>query len=414
MTLAVLSVLLACAGLSVPLVWLARRAGRRLSALDGAGVPGQVKVAVRRVPNTGGIGLVMAMLIVVGGLLLAVALGHGAALAELAERAMEVFGGATPGLGGLASAMAEQLPRLERQAGAGLVLLGCVLGLHLMGVYDDRRPLGPWPKMVVMVGAALIAVLGVDPGGSRVLTALDAPAGGAWLSVALTVLWIVAVTNAMNFIDNMDGLCAGVTVICGLALLALALLGAQWLVAALLAALVGACAGFLVFNFPWRGPASVFMGDGGSLVCGFILAVASVRLTYVVPGAGVSGGVSGGVSAGVSGSVGEVGAHWHAVLVPLVVLSVPLYDLVSVTYLRVRKGKSPLVGDLQHLSHRLHLRGLSKRAAVVVICGLSAITALGGVLLPQVQPWQGGLIFGQTALALVVLAVWEWKARAKA
>jgi len=112
--------------------------------------------------------------------------------------------------------------------------------------------------------------------------------------------------------------------------------------------------------------------------------------------------------------VGEVGAHWHAVLVPLVVLSVPLYDLVSVTYLRVRKGKSQLVGDLQHLSHRLHLRGLSKRAAVVVICGLSAITALGGVLLPQVQPWQGGLIFGQTALALVVLAVWEWKARAKA
>jgi UDP-GlcNAc:undecaprenyl-phosphate GlcNAc-1-phosphate transferase len=97
----------------------------------------------------------------------------------------------------------------------------------------------------------------------------------------------------------------------------------------------------------------------------------------------------------------------HAVLVPVVVLAVPIYDLVSVTFLRLWQGRNPLVGDLQHLSHRLHQRGLTRRRAVVVICGLTAITAAGGVMLPALQPWQAMLVLAQTALVLVVLGIYE-------
>jgi UDP-GlcNAc:undecaprenyl-phosphate GlcNAc-1-phosphate transferase len=358
---------------------LARALGHRLQALDGAGVTGQIKMAARKVPNTGGIGVVTTWLTCVGGGL-AVLVSPWAPLVVKYVPALE-----------------QHLARVREQAWPGLWLVLCVLALHVMGVIDDRRPLRPWPKLLVMLGVSCAAVLLIDPAQGRVLTVLDAHVGGAWLSILLTVLWIGAVTNALNFIDNMDGLCAGVTVICAGALLAIALAGAQWLIAGVLAVLIGACAGFLVFNYPLRKPATIFLGDGGSLVCGFLLAYLSVRLTYAGPGLREAG-------------AGAGDPHWHAVLVPLVVLAVPLYDMLSVTLIRLRQGKSPLVGDLQHLSHRLHFRGLTRRDTVIVIHGLTAITALGATLLPRVETVAALVIFAQTVLALVVLAIYEWRA----
>src|SRR5207244_10275947 len=130
--------------------------------------------------------------------------------------------------------------------------------------------------------------------------------------------------------------------------------------------------GFLVFNFPWGGqPATIFMGDGGSLVIGFLLGFLTVRTTYV--------------SAGVEGP--GLGSAWYGVFMPLVVLAIPLYDFCSVTLIRLSQGKSPFVGDLQHFSHRLVKRGLSKRAAVVVIYGFTAVPAIGGVLLARPGGW---------------------------
>lgn len=365
--------------LAVPATWLARAIGRRLNALDSAGVAGQIKAAPRKVPNTGGVGIFLAFAGPMLAGLLAIKLGAVGAIAD-----------ALPPL-------SEHLPGLERQAGAGLVLLACVAGLHVLGLIDDRRALPAVPKLFVMLGVSTVAVWGTD---SRLLTFLDAQAGGAWLSIVITVLYLGVVTNAFNFLDNMDGLSAGVAAVCCSFFLTVALMPSvpQWFVAGALALLLGALLGFLVFNFPFRarrkladgtsvGGASVFMGDGGSLVVGFLIAVMSVRITYVQ----------------------GAGAPWYGAMIPLVILAVPLYDLVSVSTIRIAQGRSPLVGDLQHFSHRLVGHGLSARAAVVVIYACTAITGIGAVSLPRLEAWQAALVGVQTLLVLLTIAIYEYK-----
>lgn len=371
----------------------ARALGRRLGALDGPGVPGQVKPAARRVPNTGGMGIVLG---VVGPLGLALLAAHVPAWQGPLERL-------APGVG-------EHLGGLRGIAGGAAVVLACVLALHALGVVDDRRPLGAMPKLAVILAASGVISAAT---GTRLLELLDPLAGGSWASWALTVLWIAAVTNAMNFIDNMDGLAAGVGAIAGACLLGAALSGPepQWFVAAALAALVGACGGFLVFNGPWP-RASVFMGDGGSLVVGLLLGFLTVRSTYVLSSAAaidglVLPGALGPIGSEAGARPGRAGVAWHGVLVPVVVLAVPLYDMASVCLIRIWQGRSPFVGDMQHLSHRLERRGLSKRMAVVVIWGLTAITGLGGVLLPGAEPARAWVIGAQAFLALAVLAAFE-------
>ncbi|MBK7405411.1 MAG: undecaprenyl/decaprenyl-phosphate alpha-N-acetylglucosaminyl 1-phosphate transferase [Phycisphaerales bacterium] len=173
------------------------------------------------------------------------------------------------------------------------------------------------------------------------------------------MLWIALVTNALNFIDNMDGLCAGVATIAGVCFLAAAIINGYWFIAATLALLVGSCLGFLAFNVP---PARIFMGDGGSLILGFTLAFLTVRTTYYDPAR--AGG-------------------WYGVFMPLAVLAVPLYDFLAVSLIRVRQGRSPFVGDQQHLSHRLVRRGFTKPAAVGLICSLAAITGISGIVLER-------------------------------
>lgn len=368
--------------LSLPLTALMRMLGHRLNALDGPGVAGQVKAASRRVPNTGGIAVFVALV---------VPMAVGAALLSLASRS-EPEGSMLAPLFRAVPALSEHLPGIAAQLPALGVLIACLLVLHAMGVIDDRRPIAASPKMLVMLGVAAAACVLIP--GSRLLTLLDPFVGGPWLSYVLTVLWIVAVTNAFNFLDNMDGLSAGVAVIASAFFLVAALVNPtpQWFIAACLALLVGALLGFLFFNFPWRGPATIFLGDSGSLVVGFLLAFLTVRTTFVPPaGAGAP-------------------SAWYAVFMPLVVLAVPLYDFTSVTIIRLSQGKSPFVGDLQHFSHRLVQRGLSRRAAVVVIHGLTAVTAIGGISLSSLKPWQAALVGIQTLLVLMVLAVWEWSA----
>lgn len=343
--------------------WLSVRAG----ALDTEPVPGQVKEARRAVPNTGGIGIAAA---VFG------PLAAGLVALEFVTEAA---------LPGWAAPMGEHLEGMRSVRGLGWSLLVGGLWLHALGVVDDRRPLGPMLKLACMVAPPLLLALFFD---TRLMTLLDAHAGGAWLSVLVTVVWFLAVTNAMNFMDNMDGLCAGVATTAGAMFLAATLIGGQWFVGGVLALLVGACAGFLVWNRP---PARLFMGDGGSLVVGYLLAFTTTRTTYL--GHGGDGAATPGA--------------WYAVLMPLVVLAVPLYDMASVTVIRLSQGRSPFVGDLQHFSHRLVRRGLSKRAAVAVIVGLTGATGISGLLLTRATPWQAFAIAGQVGLVLGVLAVFE-------
>ncbi|GIK19169.1 MAG: undecaprenyl/decaprenyl-phosphate alpha-N-acetylglucosaminyl 1-phosphate transferase [Leptolyngbya sp. PLA2] len=365
-----LALIPAALAVSFPLTAILARLGHRLGTYDSTGVEGQIKEPPRRVPNTGGIaifaGIALPML---AGLALLVPLGRASNLEWQEE----------PGL--IPVALWEHLPGIAQQAPLALGLIGALAALHLLGLVDDRRPLGPWIKLVVMLGAAGAIVVFTD---TRLLTALDAHVGGTWLSIALTILWIAVVTNAMNFIDNMDGLCAGVASVAGACFLAAALLSGQWFVAATLALLVGSCLGFLAFNRP---PARIFMGDAGSLVIGFLLGFLTVRTTYY--DADAAGG-------------------WYAVFMPLVVLAVPLYDFISVTIVRLRHGRSPFVGDLNHFSHRLVRRGLGKPAAVAVICGLTGVTGLSGIMLASLAPWQALLVGVQCAVILLVVAAFEY------
>lgn len=366
--------------LAFPLCVVLVRLGHRLGTLDGPGVPGQVKSEVRRVPNTGGIAIVAGFVAPVLMVLAAVQLIEG-------ESALSIRVAPSVPAG-----VREHMVGVLDRTPLALVFLGSILVLHGVGLVDDRRPLGPWIKLLVITGAASAVAL-TDQ--TRLLTMLDSHVGGAWLSVLITVAWIGVVTNAFNFMDNMDGLSAGTAVVASGCFLAAALVNGQWFIAGLLGLLVGGLLAFLAFNFP---PARLFMGDGGSLVIGFILAVLTVRTTYYAPpGTVVEGRVT-----------GAAGIGWHAVFMPLVILAVPLYDLASVVLIRLSQGRSPFVGDLQHFSHRLVRRGLSKRAAVLVIWGFTLVTGISGVMLASLEAWQAVLVGVQTLAILGVIAAFEY------
>ena len=264
-----------------------------------------------------------------------------------------------------------------------LGLVGALLAMHLLGLRDDRRAMGPFTKLAIQLAitTAFVAAFNV-----RALTFLDKLGAGPVPSIALTVLWITAITNAFNFLDNMDGLSAGVAAVCTAAFLVTALSIGQLFVAASLALLLGALLGFLCFNFA---PASIFMGDSGSLVIGLLLGVLTVRTTFLRPGE-------------------DFGAGWYAVFAPLIVLAIPLYDLIVVSVIRISRGRSPFVGDTNHFSHRLVARGMSKRTAVLCIYLVTAATAIAAVILPHTRsPLVAVLVFVQTLLILCVVALLE-------
>ena len=278
-----------------------------------------------------------------------------------------------------ANPMEPYLRGAVRQTSLALSLLGGMLVMHLMGLADDRRALGPFVKLIVQLIVATVLVVSFRE--LRALTALTFVP-----SVVLTVMWIVAITNAFNFLDNMDGLSAGVAAVCTTAFLITALIIQQWFVAATLALLLGAVLGFLYWNFP---PAKIFMGDSGSLVIGFVLGVLTIRTQYLRHGADWGGG-------------------WYAVLAPVIVLALPLYDLIVVSIIRISRGKSPFVGDTNHFSHRLVARGMSKRTAVLCLYLITATTSVGAILLPHVDnTFAAFLIFVQTLLVLGVVALLE-------
>jgi UDP-GlcNAc:undecaprenyl-phosphate/decaprenyl-phosphate GlcNAc-1-phosphate transferase len=267
---------------------------------------------------------------------------------------------------------------MRQQTPLALAVLSSLLVMHVVGLLDDRKALGPIVKLIAQLAIVSTLVIAFD---LRALWAL----GYTW-SVILTVLWIVGVTNAFNFLDNMDGLSAGVAAVCTAAFLITAIAIGQWFVAAALALLLGAVLGFLCFNFP---PASIFMGDSGSLVIGLLLGILTVRTTFLPKGV-------------------DWGAGWYAVFAPVIVLAVPLYDMAVVILIRLRMGKSPFIGDTNHFSHRLVARGMSRRTAVLCIYLVTAATSTAAILLPHVNSTFGAmLIFGQTILVLGVVALLE-------
>jgi UDP-GlcNAc:undecaprenyl-phosphate GlcNAc-1-phosphate transferase len=177
---------------------------------------------------------------------------------------------------------------------------------------------------------------------------------------ALTIFWIVLMTNSMNLLDNMDGLAAGITgIAAAMFFLAVAPLG-QTFTGVMFLMVAGTMVGFLFHNF---NPATIFMGDAGSMLCGYMLASLAVVGTFYDAGS----------------SPTRV-----AVVVPLLALGVPLFDTLSVIYIRVRSGESIVRGDKRHFSHRLVASGMTQRQAVVFIYLVAVVVGLGATLLSTI------------------------------
>jgi UDP-GlcNAc:undecaprenyl-phosphate GlcNAc-1-phosphate transferase len=263
--------------------------------------------------------------------------------------------------------------RLKAVSGIAIILGGIIL--HAMGLMDDRRSIGALPKLAIQVVIALVLTAGF---GIRILDTLGAP-----LAILLTTLWIVTLTNAFNFLDNMDGLSAGVAFLTATILAVTSFRAGQVFVPCTLMLVAGAVLGFLVFNFP---PANIFMGDAGSLVVGYMLAVLTVLITFYDP---------------------EQGRTPFGVLVPLVVFAIPLYDLLSVTWHRLRSGRSIFSADRGHFSHRLVNLGMAPTMAVLTIYLATLATSLPAMLLPQLG-WAGAiLILGQCLCVIAIIAILE-------
>jgi UDP-GlcNAc:undecaprenyl-phosphate GlcNAc-1-phosphate transferase len=345
------------------LSWLTTRLVRRVAPRVGfVDKPGGRKIHDNPKPLGGGIGILagIGLPMIAGLILLRTPLVH-----QIDRRVDPAY----------VSGAIEQTP-----LAVGLLLTMAVM--HGLGLVDDRRAMGPYLKLLIQLSTIGAFVILFD---CRGLTFLDRYGIGRWPSVAVTILWIGMVTNAFNFLDNMDGLSAGVAAVCTTAFLIAALSIQQWFVAATLALLLGSLVGFLWFNFP---PATIFMGDSGSLLIGLVLGVMTVRTTYLPRGTQWADG-------------------WWAVFAPVVVLAVPLYDLIVVSTIRILRGKSPFVGDTNHFSHRLVARGMSRRTAVLCLYLISAATSVAAILLPHVSAPFAPLIFVQTILILGVVGLLE-------
>jgi UDP-GlcNAc:undecaprenyl-phosphate GlcNAc-1-phosphate transferase len=280
------------------------------------------------------------------------------------------------------------LPGLLHASGRLWILIGAGSILMAVGLWDDRWGLGWRLRLGVQFLVAAVCVTWQD---WRLTLFLDVPLV-TWL---LSVLWIVALVNSFNMLDNMDGLSAGTAALAA-GLLAVVLLttrapdagGPQLFVGGLLLVLLGALLGFLWHNRPL---ARLFMGDAGSYFVGFCIAVTTLLATFA--------------SYEASGQ--------HAVLAPLCVLAVPLYDTSTVLWIRVREGRSPFEADRSHFSHRLVELGLTKGQAVFTIYLTTATCGLGALLLPRVDTVGAGIILAMVVCVLALIAILEAAPRRK-
>ncbi|PZR98492.1 MAG: undecaprenyl/decaprenyl-phosphate alpha-N-acetylglucosaminyl 1-phosphate transferase, partial [Candidatus Chloroheliales bacterium] len=233
----------------------------------------------------------------------------------------------------------------------------------------------PWQAVGILIGATVVALFGMwdDKYGLRprvklvgqVLGALALIATGVRveflhndiLDYALTIFWVVGICNAINLMDNMNGLAGGVSAVASLCFFALAALNDQALVAPLSIALFGACIGFLRYNFGHT--ASIFMGDTGSLFLGFMLATVGIKVRF--PNAHVDDHVT-----------------W---LIPIIVLAVPIFDTTLVTISRLRRRISPATPGQDHFSHRLVRLGMSRREAVMFIYLIAVLLGVAALVI---------------------------------
>lgn len=249
-------------------------------------------------------------------------------------------------------------------------------GFFLIGFTDDLRELSPFHRLWMQVAVATVLwCLGIRID-SWVLPGWEESAFLSWLSLPVTILWLVGVVNAMNWMDGLDGLTTGVASIATIVLVALGIIFSQPVAVLFGVALLGSLLGFLYHNY---NPAKIFMGDGGSYFIGFALA----SLCIVGP---------------------QRADSPFSMLLPLVILAVPLGDMVGVIVVRLYRGRSPFFADNCHLHHRLLQSGFSHQATVLIIYVLtSAISSLALVLAGVIQ----GIFLWVSLFVVFAFLLWQ-------
>ncbi|MGH2811476.1 MAG: MraY family glycosyltransferase [Actinomycetota bacterium] len=311
---------------------LARAAALRFGAMD---LPAERKAHSDPIPYLGGLAMILAFVVAVGS-------------------------------GGLARGLQGAYPQALAILGGGLVLAA-------VGLWDDLKVVPGWVKvpLEIALGTLLFAA------------GVRAQLFGSWpLDLLLTLAWVVGITNAVNYMDNMDGLTAGASAIASAYFLALAGISGQFLVAGLAAALCGCCLGFLWYNRP---PARIFMGDTGSLFLGYLLAAIGLELSF--------------------DNIARV-----TFFVPVAVMAVPILDALLVSISRIRGGVSPIRPGRDHISHRLVSIGFPSKAAVGLLYFASAATGWVALVIAFSPPLTAYLLMGWlvvvgTFLGLLLLKV---------
>lgn len=254
-------------------------------------------------------------------------------------------------------------------SGAGL--------LALVGLIDDRYQLSWRIRFgVQFLAAAILIFFGIQ------IKLFGIP----WIDIPITLVWVVALTNATNFLDNMDGLTAGLSAIGAGWFLLIAVTQGQILVSMLAAAILGSAVGFLAYNFA---PSSTFMGDMGALPLGFLLATLAIKLNF---------------------SSQPLNVTW---MIPILVIALPIFDINLVVWTRLREGRSPTEGGRDHTSHRIQAVGFKARQTLLILYGMCLLFGGVGFLVSIVPPEYGFRIgtFALTVLVLLWLGMWWIRAK---
>lgn len=289
-----------------------------------------------------------------------------------------------PRLGGLAIALAFILTVLltvELNQQIQGIMLGGIMIL-VLGVLDDSLTLPAMPKFIVQIVAASVVVAHgcsirfiTNPFSSEVGDCFDL----GFLAVPVTIIWIVTLTNAVNFIDGLDGLAVGVSGISAGTMLVISLLVAEPQVAVIMGCLLGACIGFIPYN---KNPAKIFMGDTGSTFLGFILSAMSIQGFFKL----------------------------YAIIsfvVPFLILGVPIFDITFAVLRRLAKHQNPMTADREHIHHRLIDMGFSQKQTVAITYTLTGILGLAAVLLTSSGEVKALILIGSVivvgALGIMVI-----------
>lgn len=266
------------------------------------------------------------------------------------------------------------------------ILLGGTL-IVMSGIIDDLKDLSPKLKLLFQVLAGLILIFG----GVKVDVITNPFTSGIsvldlrWLSIPITLFWVVGITNTLNLIDGLDGLAAGVAMISSISFMLVASKFVNPEITILAAIVAGSCLGFLPFNF---NPAKIFMGDTGALFLGFMLAAISIE--------------------GVMKSVATI-----AIIVPILILGVPIFDTTFAIFRRLLNGQSIMAADKGHLHHRLLNRGYSQKKTVLILYGISSVFGLFAVLVAKANSRQAvylsAVLFIVSVLAAIKIGLFDKK-----